>query len=346
MAVNKTKRPTLKTIAYMTGLGVTTVSKALKDAPDIKASTRQRVKLIAEQIGYQPDRTGLRLRTGKTNVICLTMSTEEEVSSMASQFIIGAMQALQNTPYNLVLTPYARADDPMESVRHIVETRAADGVILSQIQSNDKRLAYLDKASMPYATHGRSNMGLNHAYFDFDSEQFAMNAVQLLFDKGCKRVGIVAPPMEYAYARFMREGFDLGLQRWGLEEAPIYNVSLYDSVEQIAESISQMFKQKHGRPDAFICGSVGATIGTIGGVENAGLVVGKDVHIVSKQPPTNLLKWFGRPVHAIEDDFKTAGLGVATSLLKVIEGEPVENHQTVVYPKNWGQLVTELNTPK
>ena len=40
-------RPTLKTIAFMTGLGVTTVSRALKDAPEIGEETRKRVQLVA-----------------------------------------------------------------------------------------------------------------------------------------------------------------------------------------------------------------------------------------------------------------------------------------------------------
>ena len=44
-------RPTLKTIAFMTGLGVTTVSRALKDAPDIGEETKKRVKLVARQVG-------------------------------------------------------------------------------------------------------------------------------------------------------------------------------------------------------------------------------------------------------------------------------------------------------
>ena len=39
------ERPTLKTLAFMTGLGVTTVSRALKDAPEIGAETRRRVQL-------------------------------------------------------------------------------------------------------------------------------------------------------------------------------------------------------------------------------------------------------------------------------------------------------------
>ena len=58
-------RPTLKTIAYMTGLGVTTVSRALNDAPDIGQATKERVRLVAKQIGYRPNRAGVRLRPAR-----------------------------------------------------------------------------------------------------------------------------------------------------------------------------------------------------------------------------------------------------------------------------------------
>jgi LacI family transcriptional regulator len=83
------ERPTLKTIAFMTGLGLSTVSQALKDGPDISRATKERVQLVAKQIGYRPNRAGVRLRTGKTNVIALVLNTKEEgmglVSEMASR---------------------------------------------------------------------------------------------------------------------------------------------------------------------------------------------------------------------------------------------------------------------
>ena len=82
-----------------------------------------------------------------------------------------------------------------------------------------------------------------------------------------------------------------------------------------------------------------ATVGVIAGVENAGLVVGEDVRIVAKQPSASLLKWLGRPVYGIEDDLNAAGFGVATSLINVIDGAPVEDNQTIVYAESWGNLV-------
>ena len=87
------RRPTLKTIAFMTGLGVTTVSRALKDAPEIGEETRRRVQLVARQVGYRPNRAGVRLRTGKTNVISLVLDTDEQIMGFVSDIIYGISEA-------------------------------------------------------------------------------------------------------------------------------------------------------------------------------------------------------------------------------------------------------------
>jgi len=80
-------RPTLKTIAAETGLAIATVSRALKDASDISEDTKKRVRETAERLGYRPNRAGVRLRTGKTNVIALVLSTEADVMNHTSKLI-------------------------------------------------------------------------------------------------------------------------------------------------------------------------------------------------------------------------------------------------------------------
>ena len=50
------KQPTLKMIAERTGYAVTTVSKALHDAPNIGAKTKKYIQDVAKEVGYQPDR--------------------------------------------------------------------------------------------------------------------------------------------------------------------------------------------------------------------------------------------------------------------------------------------------
>ena len=62
-------RPTLKTIGQLAGLSLVAVSKALRDAPDISAATKERVKKIAEEVGYTPNLAARNLYLQRTSAI-------------------------------------------------------------------------------------------------------------------------------------------------------------------------------------------------------------------------------------------------------------------------------------
>ena len=201
------ERPTLKTIAAATGLAIATVSRALKDAPDIGEETKRRVRETAERLGYRPNRAGVRLRTGKTNVIALTLSTEADVLDHTSHLIYSIAEALRGSAYHLVVMPFFADQDPMDPIRYIVETGSADGVLMNQTRPDDPRVRYLADHSFPFATHGRTDMGVNHPYFDFDNEAFARLGVRELAKRGRKRLLLVPPPRAHSYAGHMIAGF-------------------------------------------------------------------------------------------------------------------------------------------
>ena len=106
------------------------------------APGRARIKLIANRIGYRPNRAGLRLKTGKTNVIAAVLNPGADGSSFFSDFAYGISDALAGTSYHLVATPCSLSD-PMAPIRYIFETGSADGEILSRIQPDDLRVRYL-----------------------------------------------------------------------------------------------------------------------------------------------------------------------------------------------------------
>ena len=324
------QRPTLKTIAFMTGLGITTVSKALKDAPDIGEATKKRVKLVAKQIGYRPNRAGVRLRTGRTNVISLILDTEEEILGLTSQMIQGISETLAGSPYHLVVTPYTKHQDPMDPVRYVVETGSADGVILSKTEPDDPRVRYLDEHGLPFATHGRTQMGITHAFHDYDNEAFARDAVSLLASLGRKRLALIAPPANLTYARHMQEGFLNGLNTHDLRSVPPISVSLEDGIQEIAEAIRALMSGPNP-PDGLVAGSAGAGIGACFGAELAGLCLGRDLDIVSKQSSFDLLTWFRPGLNVITENFREAGKDLAAKVVALIGGTPAKDLQTVVY---------------
>ena len=153
-------RPTLKTIAFMTGLGITTVSRALKDAPDIGADTKERVRLVARQIGYQPNRAGVRLRTGKTNVIALVLSIEEELMGFTNHMVFGISEVLTGTPYHLVITPHASARDPMVPIRSEVHLRDIPTGHGRMKRVRDKGLSWVYNQAFRMRSDSRLHAGL------------------------------------------------------------------------------------------------------------------------------------------------------------------------------------------
>ncbi|PCI03462.1 MAG: LacI family transcriptional regulator [Hyphomicrobiales bacterium] len=332
---SQSNRPTLKDIAYMTGLGVTTVSRALNDAPDIGQGTKERVRLVATQIGYRPNRAGVRLRTGKTNVICLILNTEEDVMGLTAPLVSGIAEIVGNTSYHLVMTPYGINQDPMEPVKYVVETGAADGIIISRTEPDDVRVQYLIENNIPFVTHGRTELNLPHAFHDFDNERYTNKAVSLLKERGRKRVALVAPPGNLTFSGHMKSGFYAGLEDSGLMEIAVRNVttdSPFPEIQAEMERLMNADRDVNARPDGIICGSSDAAIAAVAAIEKMGYVLGKDVDVVAKDSLGLLVKL--RPdIIIIPENFRIAGRDLASTVLALINGESPQDHQNIYFPE-------------
>lgn len=324
------RRPTLKDIAFMTGLGVTTVSRALNDAPDIGKATKARVRLVADQIGYRPNRAGVRLRTGKTNVISIILNTEEEAMGLSAPMVTGISEAIGETSYHLIVTPYGIDQDPLDPVRYVVETGSADGIILSRTMPNDPRIAYLAERNFPFATHGRTRMGIEHGYFDFDNEAYARKAVAILAERGRENIGLLAPPEEFTFAHHLMSGLRTEIDARDLLEIPIRNVNTDSKFSEIESEIFRMMQSRH-RPDGIVCGSAQAAISATAAIERAGFALGKDIDIVAKES-FELLKRFRPEIVVIPENFRNAGRQLATIVIALIDGEEPSDHQILEKP--------------
>jgi LacI family transcriptional regulator len=324
------ERPTLKTIAYMTGLGVTTVSKALNDAPDIGRATKERVRLVAKQIGYRPNRAGVRLRTGRTNVISLILSVENEVLGMTSHLVYGISEFLAGSPYHLIVTPYDVRRDPLDPVRYIVETGSADGVIFSRTEPQDARVRYLHERNFPFATHGRTEMGIVHPFFDFDNERYGELAVERLVARGRQRLALLQPPQHLTYSHHMTGGFQRGVEAHDVLEIPVHGVTTDSGYEPIRAEVQRLMSARL-RPDGFVCGSSHAAISAVTAAEDAGFVIGRDFDVVVKESFWMMNK-FRREIDVVNEDFRRAGAGLAEAVVRTIAGADPAGLQTLDVP--------------
>lgn len=324
------ERPTLKTIAAATGLAIATVSRALKDAPDIGEETKRRVRETAALLGYRPNRAGVRLRTGKTNVIALVLSTEADVMNHTAQMIYSIAAALRETAYHLVVMPYFSDQDPMAPIRYIVETGSADGVVLNQIMPDDPRIRYMSERGFPFTAHGRSAMGIDHPYFDFDNEAFARLGVRALLQRHRRRLFMIAPPREHSYSGHMITGFaDEAASRDAYFEIAT-DVSSDSHSEEIEAAVHHRFLADNP-PDGVIVGSTTAAMAAVNGAERAGKRIGTDFDLVAKEA-ISFLRRFRKEILVVHEDVGRAGDFLARALIAAIERRTPEVGQFLDQP--------------
>ncbi len=333
--VASNERPTLKTIAFMTGLGITTVSRALKDAPDIGSETKERVKLVARQLGYQPNRAGVRLRTGKTNVIALVLSIEQELMGFTSQMVQGISEVLGGTQYHLVVTPHSFEKDPMVPVRYILDTGSADGVIISRMEPEDPRVRLMTERNLPFVTHGRTDMGIVHPFHDFDNEAYVYQAVQRLVQRGRRRIALLAPLSRFSYQIHSRIGFERGLNDFQATEVSMGRMTTETALEEIRAYAERLCRLPEP-PDGIVSLSGSASIALVAGAEAAGRRLGKEIDIVSKQS-AEFLNWIRPEMLTVTEDVRYAGQELAKAVLARIDGVAPELLQSIDGPV-WSKM--------
>ncbi len=320
-------RPTLKDIAFMTGLGVATVSRALKDAPDIGEDTKERVRLVAKQIGYHPNRAGVRLRTGKTNVISIVLHHHDDIADFMPHLMFGVSEALVGSPYHLIMTPYFVDGDPMDPVLYVVESGSADGIIISRIEPKDARVRYLHDRGFPFVTHGRTELGFDHAFHDFDNEAYAREAVQWLAGRGRRRVALLGPPSNLTFARHTSDGFLQGITQHDLDEVPVH--ATIDSPPAAIVAETKRLMRGRNRPDGLVCSGPAAALAAMIGIEESGMTVGAEIDVVTKQ--SSEIK-FRPAMHTIKEDHRGAGRALAKAVMALIDGEDPGSVQTIDAP--------------
>jgi LacI family transcriptional regulator len=315
------QRVTLRILAEKLDLSVTTVSRALKEGPEVNRETRELVKKAAAELGYRPNLGGLNLKTGKTHAVGIVVPFERQgdMNIVVASLVEGVSSGMKPRGYRTTVVPQLQADDPLRTVRDLVEEGSVDGVILTHTQPQDERVQYLLDAGVPFVTFGRTELSEPHPSIDIDHERIGAAAASMLLDAGHAAPLLIAPSRRFTYSFQFVMGWMATFAARGLSGADSrihFAPTTPNSGEEIARGMVAMHPESTG---AFVA-SEEAALGFLAGLRAAGRRPGEDFAVVT-YGGTKLHDFLNPPLSAFYYSNYEVGERLATLLYRAIGGE-------------------------
>jgi LacI family transcriptional regulator len=210
------KRSTIKDIATLIGVSPSTVSRALKDHPDIGVPLKQEIKRVAEELNYHPNYNAVNLRQQRTNKIGVIIP--EFTLFFFPSVIRGITAVTEAEGFQLmVMQCNESAEKEIQNVR-ICCDNCVDGIIIS-LSNQTKDLTHLFDAKefgIPTVIFDKT---IDHSGFDevlIDDEAAASICVHHLIKTGCINIGGVFGNENMSITQKRITGFQKVMQKFNL----------------------------------------------------------------------------------------------------------------------------------
>lgn len=269
---------TIKDVARVAGVSISTASRALGDGSASRA-TRDKVRKAARDLGFVPNMAARRLSSGKTNTVAIMVAerpdfifTDTFLSMLVSQLAVSL-----STKGLLGFLLLADPSDP-DDFSMLVHRTGVDGVIVASFHKSMQLEESIRSLRVPVMFVGRPSQELvDYPYVDVDNIRGGCDAADRLASLGRNRIVEIAGPRGMSSVEDRDSGFTSQLARRGLTVLDrTYGPFTSDSGRKSMESI--LARTPH--VDAVFAHSDGIAAGVMLELAHKGLSVPDDVAIV------------------------------------------------------------------
>ncbi len=230
---------TIVDIARELGISPSTVSRGLKDHPEISEGTRRKVKELARKYGYKPNAIALSLRHNRTNIIGLVIP--QTVHYFFSQVISGIEDIANDGGFQVMICQsdesYTRE---VKSVQTLIDSRI-DGLLVS-LSKETKDFSHFKRVQaqgLPIVFFDRICEKIDTDRVVVDDFEGAYKAVEHLISIGCARIAHLGTSRELAIGRERYNGYLKALEDHGLkaDERLIVNCDNLEAAKQVTKRL-------------------------------------------------------------------------------------------------------------
>jgi LacI family transcriptional regulator len=209
----------LKDIAKRAGVSVMTVSKALHDWPDVGATTKTRIKLLAQQLGYVPDSTAQGLRSRRTKLFGVVIPSL--TSPIYSPIVLSIEERSYEMGYDILVAQTLDIPEREEACLRRFLSRRVDGLFLAPAY----RIATEARVYQDLQARKIPTVLLDHAapfcnqFISVETDDLpgSYAATHHLLKLGHKRIAFFTGPLATPWAQERLEGYRRALREANIE---------------------------------------------------------------------------------------------------------------------------------
>lgn len=274
------KPVTLKQIAETLGISVTTVSKALKDYPDVSKKTRQLVRELAQTLNYKPNAFAVNLRTKESKTIGLIIP--EVVHHFFSSVIKGIIGQAEKKGYLVIILQSNESYELEKKQLDLLLSKRVDGILISLANgtANFKHLEDVIAQEIPLVMFDKIAKIVNCSKVIINDREAAYSATQHLIDTGCKRIAHFRGPLlpQNSIDRFL--GYKKALEDNGFKYDPSLVYILKDMSFDEGRHFAQQLLKDHMDVDGIFINTDLVSIGAIAEFNHRNIKVPEQIAIV------------------------------------------------------------------
>lgn len=241
-------RITIKDIAKLVGVNPSTVSRALKDHPDISVKMKTKIQQVAEELGYFPNVQAVNFRNRTSKLLALILP---EIGRFFMPDMIGAMEEIaRKRGYTFVMF---QSDDSLVREKECIKLCRSFGVdgLLVSVSKETLDLNHFEvfqKSEVPVVFVDKVIKENQYPMVSINDYTTAFTAVQYLANRNYKKIAGVFANENLEISVQRKRGFEAALQKFQLPLIPSYVIAS-DPKKETKELIAQLLKQPN-RPEA------------------------------------------------------------------------------------------------
>jgi LacI family transcriptional regulator len=317
------RRASLADLAKQLNLSPSTVSRALTDHKDVSEATKVRVRQLAEELHYQPNRLAASLRRGHSNT--LGVLVPHITGHFFPQVIHGIATEASKAGFTVMICQ--SNEDAVQEKKNIelLMHSQVEGILVSLANTTEdiSHFEELRKQNVPLVFFDRvveDFRGANVSAVMLDDYQGAYQVVSHLIEQGCTRIAHFSGPLLLSIHKNRHQGYRDALTAHGIAIDEDLIVFCEMSQAGGTQAMRQQL-QLASPPDAVFSSNDLAAVGAMQVVKGSGLRVPQDVAVAgfSNEVFTQLTE---PALTSVDQGCETMGISAVRLLQKMLNGNP------------------------